>query len=150
MLGMLWHVDNKPRIEYETGGLWIGEFEFPSTKEWSKFITVWNLAVKKFRSLLRKRKNYLDDFLVYQIKWINNFIAHCEKNRFDKKDAELGSLKNGFRTLFRDNLPHGLPAERQVDHMTNPDLKPKPPHRATFQLSLAELLATKEYVTNLL
>lgn len=54
MLGIPWHVENRPRIEYEAGNLWIGDVELPSTKEASIFIAVQNLEVKKLSSLLCK------------------------------------------------------------------------------------------------
>lgn len=52
--------------------------------------------------------------------------------------------------MFCDDLPSGLPPERDVDHQI--DILPgiKTPRRPIFQLSPAELLATKEYVADLL
>lgn len=52
--------------------------------------------------------------------------------------------------VFREDLPEGLPPEREIDHEIMVSEGSKPPHRALFQLSSSELIATKQYVTDLL
>ena len=47
-------------------------------------------------------------------------------------------------------MPEGLPLEREVDHEIQTEEGARPPKRALFQLSPAELEATKEYISDLL
>lgn len=47
-------------------------------------------------------------------------------------------------------MPEGLPPKRDVDHRIEVDPNSTPPRRGMFQLSPAELLATKEYIEDLL
>lgn len=44
----------------------------------------------------------------------------------------------------------GLPPEREIDHEITTEQSAKPPHRALFKPSPSELLATKNYITDLL
>lgn len=106
------------------------------------------MGVKKFRSLLTRKKKNSDNFTVFQLRKINNL--HSSAGGAQPKDEELIDLQKEFEDVFRDDLPDGLPTTRDVDHKieTHPDADPT--HRGIFQLSPAELAATKEYVTELL
>lgn len=55
-----------------------------------------------------------------------------------------------FNDVLRDDLPEGLTPKRSVDHKIETLPDEKPPHRGIFQLSPAELIATKEYISDLL
>lgn len=150
MLGMPWHVENNPRVDYDSGKIWVGNTELPSAREFAHVIQVQNIGVKKFRSLLKKKWKSHDALALYQIHQINNFTTACEKKTKSIRDPELEELVTAFKDVFRDDLPDGLPPAREIDHKIETDPEAKPPHRGIFQLSPAELVATKEYVTNLL
>lgn len=88
--------------------------------------------------------------MVFQVRNINNIslcsIAPCN----DPADEQLARLREGFSDVFADELPDVLPPQRDVDQKIEVDPQSTPPHRGMFQLSLAELIATKNYVTDLL
>lgn len=63
---------------------------------------------------------------------------------------KLAALFKRYESFFRDRLPPGLPPKRKVDHSIEVIRDEKPHHRPLIQLSPAELVATKEYVTDLL
>lgn len=52
--------------------------------------------------------------------------------------------------VFCDKVPAELSPARAVDHDTKTIEHAKPPHRALFQLSSSELVATKKCTTGLL
>lgn len=62
LLGMPWHVHCKPTIDYETGELKSGNVILPTHKDSNRTIKVQNMGVKKFRSLLRKKKKEFSGF----------------------------------------------------------------------------------------
>lgn len=66
------------------------------------------------------------------------------------EDPEMMAIEKEFSSVFHDDLPDGLPPKRNIDHQIEIRVDAKPPHKPIFQLSPAELLATKEYVTELL
>lgn len=150
MLGVPWHVACQPKVDYDSGKLSTNGIDLPTVRDPSDTVKVHNLGVKKFRSLLRKKKRNSEDFIVFQVRVINN--KHCsQKNpRAKSQDEDIIKLEEEFSTVFRDDLPSGLPPKRDVDHRIEVTPDSQPPHRGIFQLSSAELLATKEYVTDLL
>lgn len=52
-------------------------------------------------------------------------------------------LLQKYHDVFRYDLPEDLPPIREVDHKIETFPDAKPPHRSIFQLSPAELVATK-------
>lgn len=150
LLGMPWHNDVCPRMNYETGELNVKTSALPLHKDSSRAITVSNMGIKKFRSLLRKKKHNSEDFMVFQVRSINQFTMNTDVGKKGSKDPEIVALEKEFSTVFRDDLPDELPPERDVDHKIETLPDSSPPHRGIFQLSPAELLATKEYIMGLL
>ena len=71
-------------------------------------------------------------------------------NKCVKKNAKLEQLLADFESVFKPELPSGLPPKRSVDHEIQVEEDSKPPHRPLSQLSPVELEAAKEYVENLL
>lgn len=57
---------------------------------------------------------------------------------------------NKYSSVFRDDLPAGLPLARGMDHEIKTLDDAKPLYRGLFQLSSSELPATKECITELL
>lgn len=55
-----------------------------------------------------------------------------------------------YDSVIVDELPDGLPPKRSIDHEIEIQTNSSPPYRPTFQLSSAELLATKQYISKLL
>lgn len=71
-------------------------------------------------------------------------------NNRTSKNPEILALEQEYASVFGNYLPNGLPPKRDVDHAIKIKEEARPPHRPKFQLSPAELIATKEYVTELL
>lgn len=68
ILGMPWHKANKPIINYETRQVKVENEILPTfdTDSHEK-LTICNISVKKFRSMLRKEKNNTQVFMVHNI-----------------------------------------------------------------------------------
>lgn len=84
----------------------------------------------------------MDDFTIFQL----SNIESRQPLRQTSSSTEFGvtQLEAKFSTDLRDDLPPGLPLKRKVDHEVETFLDRKAPHHPIFQLSPAELLATKE------
>lgn len=149
LLGMPWHVETNPGVSYDPKQLHVGGSVLPLAQDTRGPVKIQNIGVKKFRSLLRKKKAS-SDFAVFQLRHINNITTTNREQEVDETDADLENLKREFATVFRNELPEGLPPERDVDHKIEIDPNEEPPYRGIYQLSPAELLATKEYVADLL
>lgn len=150
MLGMPWHVKCKPAVNYDTGKPKAGNITLPSSRDSNKCINVQNLGVMKFRSFLRKKKNNNENFVVYQVRYVNNTMVESKSTVEDPEDEKLLELKREWQTVFTDELPDGLPPERDVDHRIKTEAGSSLPNRGIFQLSPVELIATKEYMMELL
>lgn len=57
---------------------------------------------------------------------------------------------NEFEDVFQEEIPGGLPPERDVDHVIDILQDSQSPHCTLYQLSSAELVATHKYVEKLL
>lgn len=66
LLGMPWHVDCNPTIEYEVPTVAIADHCLPMQSDDSCSPVITNMGVKKFRSMLRKKGNR-DDFHVFAV-----------------------------------------------------------------------------------
>lgn len=65
-------------------------------------------------------------------------------------DRKLTEIIHNYQSVFRSQLPNGLPPIRSIDHEIVIDPDEKIPFRGLYRLSPEELLATKEYLTDLL
>lgn len=151
LLGMSWHVECCPVIDYTTGKLRTQNVFLPSSRDTGRAVTVQNIGVKKFRSIIRKNLKKNGGIEVYQLRCINNLTSKdTEFSRGNDEDPEIMQLKDEFKEVFRKELPDGLPPKRDVDHKIETVEGSTQPHRGIYQLLPAELMATKEYVTKLL
>ena len=152
LLGMPWHVRHNPDIDYEARSIPVNLDPLPVANEDKNEPRICNIGVKKFRSLLRK-KGQREDFQVFHLVEANHAFASSPNRegttRFQRED-DLDKLWSKYSSVFRDNLPEGLPPEREVDHAIEIDDQVKAPHRPLYQLSPTELLAVKDYVVALL
>lgn len=114
-------------------------------------IKISNMGVKKFRSLLKK-KGHREDFQVFQLVKASALdeMKVGEKGATATNRGQLEKLLSKYKTVFRTELPPGLPPERSVDHAIEIEANSKPPMRPLYQLSPAELVAAKEYVVDLI
>lgn len=80
LLGMPWLVDSRPNIDYEPVAIRVGDLKLDTIKDRSGSIKVHNLGVKKFRSLLRKKKRNTEDFMFFQVRSVNH-LASVESKR---------------------------------------------------------------------
>lgn len=156
LLGMPWHIDMKPVVNYETrkvsvAGQLLPVRCVPDDSE----IRVTNIGVKKFRSLLRRRSR--QSYQVFrvspaQVNQLTGLSKSMEKRVLLNHDDELQAkeLLKKYDEVFRDELPNGLPPCRSVDHAIEIEGVHKPPYRSLYQLSPAELVAMKNYIVGLL
>lgn len=109
-----------------------------------------NLGVKKFWSLPRKKKRNRADFKVYQVRCVNNMNVELMNMSTTDEEPDITRLKEEFSSVFGSELTEGLPQEREIEHRIEVEPCSAPPHRGIFELSPAELMATKEYIADLL
>lgn len=81
---------------------------------------------------------------------INNLDIQRSKYETGNEDVEKLTLNKEFESVFRDELPPGLPPKRDVNHEIELDEGTKPPHKDFFHFSPAEIIATEKYVIDLL
>lgn len=152
LLGMPWHKAENPDVDYANENITVRGIRLPHHKDTSNDkIRVYKIGVKKFRSLLRKYGQN-SQFSVFTLGKSHAKLSNVRANAFNKQhhSQQLADLLEQYNDVFRDDLSKGLPPKRLVDHRIETDPCSKPPNRPLFQLSPAELLATKEYVTTLL
>ena len=154
MLGMPWHVAHNPQIDYVKRNVNVkGDViklcsdENGRTGSIDESVKVTNLGVKKFRQMLKKKSP--DKFQVFQLV-VRKVPSELKKVSVGKQDYRLDALLAKYECVFRSELPSGLPPERGVEHTIEVEEGSKPPHRPLYQLSPAELEASKEYVEDLL
>lgn len=149
LLGMPWHVSYNPKVDYCGRQVRVKDtlisgkhVEFDSE---TPAVKMTNLGVKKFRQMLRRKSP--SHFQVFQV--IANDTTHDLK--IDKlKNSRLRSLLERYKSVFRSELPDGLPPKRGMDHEIEVEKGSKPPHRPLYQLPPAEQKAAKEYIEKLL
>ena len=156
LLGMPWHVAHNPTVDYVKrvvkGGSDVISVDHEylngrgSVKKKEK-LTVTNLGVKEFRQMLQKRSP--ESFQVFHV-MVREVPSELKKVKKGKQDSRLDALLNKYESVFRSELPSGLPPERAVEHEIEVEKGSKPPHRPLYQLSPAELVAVKDYVEDLL
>ena len=149
-LGMPWYIQAKPEVDYSLPRITVDGESLPQmpVKVRNGEVQVTNLGVKKFRSLLRKRGSQ-EDFCVYQVAQTNNFLA-SGVGKESKGNKKLDDLLSKYSTVFRHELPSGLPPKISVDHAIELEDGARPPKNPLIQLSPAELMVVKEYVVDLL
>lgn len=125
----------------------IDEVELPTTRDHEHSVKIHNLCVKIFRSLLKKKS---DGFFIFQVQNIHYLIINHNNSTEDSNDADLQQIKAELISVLTEELLEGLPPERNVDQKIEIEPGSTPPHRGIFQLSPAEFLDTKEYITDLL
>eukprot|EP00171_Calliarthron_tuberculosum_P005965 IDg5965t1 len=155
-LGMPWHVAMQPIVNYNTRRVSVAGESLPvRCVPDNCAIRVTNLAVKKFRSMLRRRSK--ESYQVYRMSpvHVNQLISASDpierKVELSGADAcKLHELLAKYNEVFRDELPSGLPPSRGGDHAIEIEGNHKPPYHSLYQLSPAELVAMKAYIVGLL
>ena len=149
LLGMPWHVANNPQIDYVKRVVKVhdGEFSLGTVSSPRNGIAVTNMSVKSFRKLMKKPSPKVQVFQVV--------LKKCEEDELKKvkcmkQDSRVDELLKKYASVFRSELPEGLPPVRSVDHEIDVESGARPPHRSLYQLSPAELAAAKEYIEDLL
>lgn len=92
MLGMPRNVKHRPTVNYETGEVRVRENVMPNSHHSDRAIRFHNLGVKKFRSLLRKKKKNSKGFCVYQVRIINQLSKPTSPQNKSPVDKELEGL----------------------------------------------------------
>lgn len=149
LLGMAWHTETVPEIDYAGKKLKVGGTILQCCSTQSIKPTVTPLGIKKLRSFLRRGNNNFRLYLVSntQIIWAKEAPV---KSIDASKDPDKRTLTEEFSEIFRDDLPPALPLKRCADYVVDTENESKPPFRPIFQLPPAELSASKEYITDLL
>lgn len=160
LVGMLWHRDMNPKVDYEGRQVTVNNTTLPlETVTQDGEIRITNINAKKFKSFLRKKNESSYQIHSVSMRERTDFTSSTSSTQEEKvqdaqadigKNHRLDKLLQRFAHVFRNDLPARLPPERVVDHRIETQDGEKPPHRPLFQLSPAELLATKEYITDLL
>lgn len=149
LLGMPWHVAHNPCINYDKKIVKVGENELKTDAIEQSGLKVLNLSVKKFRKIMKKNDPYVNVFQLVsekQFETKNGIGVAMGEN----SNPGLRKILQKFCTVFQEELPPGLPPERDVDHEIQTEEDAKPPHRPMYQLSPVELKAMKDYVGELL
>lgn len=58
-----------------------------------------------------------------------------------RNDPEVDQIMKEFSSVFRNDLPAGLPPQRDIDNFIQTDPSQKPPHCPIFHLSPSGLMA---------
>ncbi len=135
-------INNKNRI------VKVGESELANDSFEQAEIKILNLSVKKLRNMMKEKHSDLDAFrLIPKTK----FETKCGMAEEIPKYSNPGlrEMFKKFSSIFRDELPPGLPPERALDHENETDKDAKPPHRPLYQPSPIELKAMKIYAQEL-
>lgn len=76
---------------------------------------------------------------------------HCTKSsdKVGDEDPETVVISAELSSVFRENLPSGLPPQRDVRHAMKIEEEHEPPQRSFFQLSSAELATMKDHIADL-
>lgn len=144
LLGMPWHEQNNPNINYQIKEVNVNGNNLPKVqKQHTEKIEISNIGVKKFRSLLRKKRQNVEIFMVQSVSHPNN---NGKGTKEQGRNARMKKLIEKYHSVFVDDLPDGLPPSRGVDHEIKTDENSSPPYRPPYQMSAAELQATKEYI----
>ena len=147
LLGMPWYATVNPAIDYEERTVTVHGKQLHFIVEPESNVEISSIGVKKFRSLLRKKSHH-PELQFFGLVSCNNTTATKPKKR--NNYFCLSSLLEKYESVFREELPDGLSPKRTVDHEIVTDPNAKPPLRPLYQLSPAEMVAAKSYVTNLL
>jgi len=75
----------------------------------------------------------------YGVLFISSVDATKESSSSEVIDPEVQSLLNKYSDVFPDDLPAGLPPEREVDHKIEIIPGSEPPVRAPYRMSIPEL-----------
>ena len=150
LLGMPWHVETKPKIDYEKKNFTVENSGIHKKRTGTATCCeIENISIKKFRKLIGQKYQAAQIFHVSQRKpekeeqLSKDQILNCT-------DKNLRNILHKYLEVFQEELPPGLPPPREVDHEIVTDPEAKAPHRPLYQLSPKELASTKSYVQDLL
>lgn len=176
ILGMPWHKDCRPQINYHTRDIRVcqndtlvvlRETNRQDTQSQEADIKVHSMSAKQFRRALKKNRiaevfhvtarntklrksKHQENRSEHILKGAGDSsteVAFSELKARHKEFPQLVQLLEENREIFRTKLPPGLPPVRAVDHSIDTEANSKPPFRRLYQLSPAELLAAKDYIT---
>lgn len=112
---MPWHAENNPWTDNDKHIVRVGDTVLPHKSSDDSKIVISNLSVKKFHSLLQKKRKQSEDFADFQLAIISASYDESRVND-EQKDPEIALLKQEFSNAFRSDLPAGLSPEGEIDH----------------------------------
>ena len=150
LLGMPWNKSENPSVDYAGKKVRVDGMELPRRPSPEKLEAgITNLSIKKFRSLVREH-GAKEDFELYHVvpvlrkrekgKAVLNNVELSDVDRLindNPKHTRLANLLKKYESVFRSELPQGLPPKRSIDHEIETEKGAKPPKRSLFQLSPA-------------
>ena len=86
----------------------------------------------------------------YGVLFISSVDATKESSSSEVIDPEVQSLLNKYSDVFPDDLPAGLPPEREVDHKIEIIPGSEPPVRSPYRMSIPELDELKKQLNELI
>ena len=112
LLGMPWHVHCNPKVDYTSREVVVADEILPLDSAVQKSVSISNIGVKKFRSLLRK-KGHQKDFEVYQLvpkdstRYSKSPMSGMTERRKTggKKTSKLDRLLSKYDSVFQEELP---------------------------------------------
>ena len=137
LLGMPWHVENNPLVDY-------------NKKTFSLQPKIGNIGLKSFRKKVSRSSQNAEVFNLVLCDGQTGSSFMNKEELLRVPNQKLRALLNEFEDVFQEELPPGLPPKREVDHEIVTIEGSKPPHRPLYQLSPVELSAMKDYVQKLL
>ena len=97
------------------------------------------------------KKKQVDKVLAVQISREGNIVAGGPDLASDSLKAEMDALVHAFTpSVFRNELPPGLPPERQIDHLIRLKEGAKPYAGPSYRLSPVEMQALEKEIKSLL
>lgn len=108
LLGMPWNVANKPLLDYEIQIVKVGGLQLPRMKKEDSHIRVTNMGVKKFRSMLRKKK-YQEDFFGFQLLKVQYEKKKRISDSMPGGRPEVDEIISKYHRVFGDELRKGIP-----------------------------------------
>ena len=143
ILGMPWHRTANPNTDYRKRKISIQGYDLPVEIRKPQTVEITTISINKFRKSIKSG----NELQVFQLQ-VTEASSESQEQKVD--NPQVLQLIQKYSDVFKASLPPGLPPERDVDHCIEVENSTKPPYRPLFQLSPAELAATKQYIVEMI
>ena len=146
ILGIPWLQQYEPTIDWKSGSVSVSvngnQIVLPKYSDASDDSMI--VSSLQFSRMIRHPDSK------YGVLFINSVDATKESSSSEVIDPEVQSLLNRYSDVFPDDLPAGLPPEREVDHKIEIIPGSEPPVRAPYRMSIPELDELKKQLNELI